>query len=145
MGGRARGSIWLLHVAVVCGMLRHATAMYVKVDGESCIAEGYADIYDLDECTAARDELGFPEHDSVIRDEDLPNRPHGCTVQNDGLIRLYMSGTQDCTDPLSGLDYCLCINGANCGAGQSSGSGASSCSNCGAGKKSSSGGISPTV
>jgi hypothetical protein len=81
---------------------------YVKVDGESCNAEGYADIYDLDECVAARDELGFPEHDSVILDEFLTDRPHGCMVQHDGLVRLYLSGTQACTDAPSSYPYCLC-------------------------------------
>ena len=79
----------------------------MPTNGENCAAMGLEDIMDLDDCVAARNKLGFPHHSSVIKDTGgLTNRPHGCTVQSDGLIRLYPAGTQACTT--SGMKNCLC-------------------------------------
>ena len=67
---------------------------------------GYEDIYELGECVAAGAELGFPVHDSIIKDTTLLEQPHGCTIQNNGLIRLYTQGVQACLS--TDMNYCLC-------------------------------------
>ena len=82
-------------------------AEFVKTVGQNCKAAGFDDIYDLEECRFARDALKFPAHSSAIKDYgELANRPHGCTVKHDGLIRLYPKGTQACAT--EGQAYCLC-------------------------------------
>merc|ERR1711977_757244 len=93
-------------VTLDAGVSTACAPTFVKTAGQNCAAAGFKDIMNLKECIKARNQLGFAQHKSALSDNTMTNRPHGCTVQSDGLIRLYHKGTQACTTQY--MNFCLC-------------------------------------